>query len=182
MPLSPAASREHIHSRDISCRGYRREDGLWDIEGRMVDTKTYGFDNRYRGRVEPGVPVHEMWIRLTVDDALEVRAVEAVTDHHPFPDCPDIAPDYSALAGTRIRPGWSGVVRERMGGVAGCTHLTRLLQELAVVAIQTVYPLVKGRAPAPGETPRRPPHLDSCHALASDGPVVKELYPQWYRS
>ncbi len=38
MPLSPpAASREHIHTRVVECRGYRRDDGLWDIEGHITD-------------------------------------------------------------------------------------------------------------------------------------------------
>lgn len=41
MPLSPPEPREHIHSRDIILRGYRREDGLWDIEAHLTDTKTY---------------------------------------------------------------------------------------------------------------------------------------------
>ena len=44
--LSRPARREHIHTRDIRCRGFRREDGLWDIEVTLEDTKTYSFDNR----------------------------------------------------------------------------------------------------------------------------------------
>ncbi len=76
MPLSEPNAREHIHTRDISCRGYRREDGLWDIEGHLVDTKTYAFDNRFRGEVAPGMPVHEMWLRVTVDDDLRIKDVE----------------------------------------------------------------------------------------------------------
>ena len=48
--------------------GYRRADGLFDIEGHLLDTKTYGFDNEEKGWLEPGVPLHGMWIRLTVDD------------------------------------------------------------------------------------------------------------------
>jgi hypothetical protein len=39
MPLSRPAPREHIHSREIRCRGYRCADGLWDIEGVPEDTK-----------------------------------------------------------------------------------------------------------------------------------------------
>jgi hypothetical protein len=181
MPLSPPVEREAIHQRDIECHGYRRSDGWWDVEGRMVDTKTYAFDNRYRGQVEPGVPVHEMWIRMTLDDRLQIHGIEAVTDHHPFPNCPDIAPDYGAMVGTRIRPGWTRLVKEKLGQAQGCTHLTRLLQELAVVAIQTIYPRLSRDGKLP-QSDRRPPHIDSCHALRSDGPVVKELYPKWYRS
>lgn len=46
MALSRPARREHIHSRDIRCRGFRREDRLWDIEATLEDTKTYSFATR----------------------------------------------------------------------------------------------------------------------------------------
>src|SRR5690606_35863619 len=67
MPLSPAVPRRHIHTRRIECRGYLREDGLWDIEAWLEDSKTYAFDNETRGEVQPGGPVHDMVARLTVD-------------------------------------------------------------------------------------------------------------------
>lgn len=180
MPLSEPREREHIHTRNYDCRGYRRQDGLWDIEGRMVDTKTYAFDNRYRGEVTPGMPVHDMWLRMTVNDSLEIVDVEASTDAHPYPTCPEITADYRGMIGTRIRPGWTRTVKERLGGVRGCTHQTRLLQELAVVAIQTVAPLLmrEGRFADSG---RRPPQIDTCHALRSDGRIVKEVHPRWSR-
>ena len=57
----------------IECRGFRRADGLWDIEGHLTDTKTYDFDTQFRGTVASGAPVHEMWLRLTVDDDLVIR-------------------------------------------------------------------------------------------------------------
>lgn len=180
MPLSTPVAREHIHDRNIEARGYRRTDGLWDIEGRMVDTKTYGFDNKHRGRVEPGQPVHDMRLRITIDDRLEIKAIEAASDSHPFRVCPDITPDYSSMVNTRIQSGWTSLVMERLGQFRGCTHLTRLLQELAVVAIQTVYPILSRERPAI-ESDRRPAHLDTCHALRSDGPVVEEFYPRWHR-
>ena len=182
MPLTEPVAREHVHSRDVGCRGYRRDDGLWDIEGRLVDTKTYAFENRSRGTVEPGDPVHDMWLRLTIDDDLEIKAVEAVTDKHPFPSCPGIVPDYARMVGTRIRSGWTREVRERLGKVQGCTHLTRLLEELAVVAAQTVWPLRKKRSSHEADaSATRPPFVDTCHALRSDGPVVREHFPRWYR-
>ena len=36
MPLSKPAPRKHIHTREIKCLGFEREDGLWDIEGRLI--------------------------------------------------------------------------------------------------------------------------------------------------
>lgn len=41
MAFNPAAPREAYHTRTISCQGWRRQDGDWDVEGRMVDTKPF---------------------------------------------------------------------------------------------------------------------------------------------
>ena len=78
MPLANAASRKLIHTRDIHCNGYERDDGLWDIEGQITDTKSYSFDNQEQGRVGAGTPVHNMLVRLTVDDDLIIQKAEAV--------------------------------------------------------------------------------------------------------
>ncbi len=51
MPLTEPVPRNLIHERSIVCRGFCRDDGLWDIEGHLVDTKTYPFANRHRGEI-----------------------------------------------------------------------------------------------------------------------------------
>ena len=38
MSVSPSVSRKQLHTREIKCIGYERDDGLWDIEGRITDT------------------------------------------------------------------------------------------------------------------------------------------------
>lgn len=181
MPLTPPVAREALHDRQIACRGYRRADGLWDIEAHLVDTKTYPFRNAHRGTIAPGEPLHGMWLRLTVDDALVVRRAEAATDFGPFTICGDIVPAFGKLEGLTVGPGFRREVRQRLGGVHGCTHLVELLVPIATVAYQTV---LSERARRLGERTERsaskPGHLDTCHALKSDGPVVKELYPKWY--
>ena len=184
MPLLAPAPREHIHAREIDCRGYRRADGLWDIEAHLTDVKTYAFDNDWRGTVEPGVPVHDMWLRLTVDDDLVVRAVEAVTDASPFELCPDVAPNYQRLVGLSIRPGFMPKARELLGGTEGCTHLVELLGPLATTAFQTIYPyrnrLSKGEPPRAAQLAKRPRLLETCYAFATDSPVVKRYWPDFY--
>ncbi len=180
MPLSTPTPRTHIHTREIRCRGYHRKDGLWDREGFLLDTKTYGFDNVDRGRINAGEPIHGMWIRLTVDDDLVVRAAEAVVDHGPFTVCGDVTAGFGGLKGLRIAPGWRKAVHKVFGGIKGCTHLTdMLLGPLAAAAYQTVVP---GRAKSRpvGPDGGEPALLDSCHALARDGPVVKREWPQFY--
>ncbi len=86
MPLSSPAPRKLIHTRAIQCTGYQREDGLWDIEARLTDTKTVPHSRRDGGRErQPGEPVHDMWIRLTIDLDMKIHAVEAITDDGPYP-------------------------------------------------------------------------------------------------
>jgi len=187
MPLSSAAKREHIHTRQVECRGFRRADGLWDIEGHLTDVKTYAFPSEFRGTVEPGDPVHEMWIRLTVDDELIVRGIEAVTDKSPFPVCGAIASNFARLVGLSIRPGFLSKVRERLGGVEGCTHLVELMGPIATTAYQTIYPyrhkLTREsgeHAPQTVKSGEKPRLIDTCHALRSDGAVVQRLWPDFY--
>ena len=181
MPLSTPDPRKHIHTRTIQCRGYRRDDGLWDIEGEIVDTKTYGFDNKDRVRIEAGDAIHHMRVRLTVDDQLVVRKAEAATEAGPFNMCGDIAPAYQALVGLAVTPGWRKEVFRRLGGTKGCTHVTDLLVgPLAVTAYQTVIPARRRRAAAEPGKKKRPPLIDSCHALARSSPVVERDWPEFY--
>jgi hypothetical protein len=200
MPLSPPAPRARMHTRRIELNGYLREDGLWDIEAHLTDEKSYGFDNEWRGRVEAGTPVHDMWIRLTIDDDKVVQAVEVTTDAGPYRICPEIAPNFQRLAGVKIAPGWNNRVKELLGGIRGCTHLVDLLGPIATVAYQTQTStlLKRKRGPAPpatmgatmgattgaAKTPdgarRRPAILDSCHAYASDSEVAKRFFPEFY--
>ena len=179
MALTPPAPRGPIHHRQIDCRGYRREDGLWDIEGHLTDVKSYPFANAWRGEIGPGEAIHDMWLRLTLDDELTVIAVEAATDAGPFAICPAITPAFAKLQGLRIGPGWRREVHKRLGGVHGCTHLVELLGPLATTAYQTIHVWRAKHRPSP-ETDQPPRHLDSCHALARDGEVVRQHYPRWF--
>src|SRR5687767_5278599 len=126
MPLPQAASRKLLHTREIRCCGYERDDGLWDIEGVITDVKTYSFETIDRGTVSAGVPIHEMHVRLTVDDNLKVHDIEAFTEFSPFRICPEIAGGVKKLVGERVVGGWTRLVQERLGGVAGCTHIMQL--------------------------------------------------------
>ena len=185
MPLSPPAERQDIHTRQIVCRGYRRADGLWDVEGHLIDIKAYPFPNEHRGgRIEPGDPLHDMHLRLTVDDRLVIRSVEATTDKGPYAICNAITPAFGKLVGLRIGPGFSRKTKEMLGGVKGCTHLVELLGPMATTAFQTVYPILareRAAAGAPDAPDRqRPALLNSCHVYASDGELVRQRWPDYY--
>lgn len=178
MPLSPPTDRRSLHSRRVHCTGHLRHDGLWDIEGHIVDTKSYAFDNAHRGEVRAGEPVHEMWIRLSIDDSMMIHAVEAVTDWGPYGICPDITPNFQRLVGLRIGRGFRRAVLERLGGVNGCTHLVELLWPMATTAFQTMT--IKRREERARGAERRPAFLDTCHAHARGSEIVKRFWPEHY--
>ena len=79
MPLPKSEPREPIHTRRFITHGFRRRDGLWDIEGELHDSKSYPFEMSERGTLEPGehtitlqVNVPELGrISLPVTDTIE---------------------------------------------------------------------------------------------------------------
>lgn len=84
MPLPDAAiDRTLLHTRTITCEGYERADGLWDIDGWMTDVKTYDVPNLDRNGIPAGVPVHGMGLRMTIDTDLIIRDIVAVQDFTP---------------------------------------------------------------------------------------------------
>ena len=180
MPLTKPAARDHIHTRDVRCRGFKRADGMWDVEATLEDTKTYSFANHDRAGINSGEPIHHMHIRLTVDDDLVVQAAEAHTEASPFTVCPGMNPVFDALVGLRVGPGWRRAVTKRMGGPSGCTHLTDLLLgPVTTTVLQTVGP-ARSRRQSASPAGGKPPLLDSCHAFSSDSPVAKREWPDHY--
>lgn len=173
--LEPTVARERLHRRTIEIHGYRREDGLFDIEGHLVDTKAYDFALA-AGVRRAGEPVHGMWLRITVDRELKIVDAAAAMDAMPYVDhCNRIVPAYRLLVGLAIRPGYHQKLKELLGGVRGCTHITELAGSLATAAFQTMA----GQRLQDPE--RKPFQLDRCHALAVTSPVVGRFYPKWYR-
>jgi hypothetical protein len=165
----------------VTCNGYKRDDGLWDIEGRIVDTKPYRFQNRDRGGwIEADEALHDMSIRLTINLELEVIDVDAVIDDSPYNYCKSVSQVARNLIGLRIAPGWTRKSKQAMGANLGCTHLSELLGPIATTAIQTITSEKFSRG---GDRSRGGANafIDSCHSYAADSPVVKLHWPEHYR-
>ena len=75
MSLPAASPRKHKHTRTIVCEGFEREDGLFDVDASIVDVKTFDVDHIKRGRIPAGTRIHDMQLRLTVDDKKVVRDI-----------------------------------------------------------------------------------------------------------
>jgi len=187
MPLKDPAPRTPVHYRKVLCNGYRRDDGLIDIEGRMTDTKAFDIPNRDRGGIIPaGEALHDMSLRITIDLDMNIVDADACIDHAPYNYCHSIASVAKKLIGLQIAPGFRQKIRQLMGGTAGCTHLTELLGPIATTAIQTLVSEMARQQEADGESAIDEKKLgmgflDSCHSLASSSPVVKAHWPEFYK-
>ncbi|SAK96901.1 hypothetical protein AWB82_07081 [Caballeronia glebae] len=168
--------RVPLHTRQITLQGFKRADGLYDIEGRLRDTKSY--DRASHGViVKAGEPVHEMMLRITIGVDFVIR--EAIAESITVPyvgHCETITPEYRKLAGMKLAPGFMREIRNLFGGTRGCTHLTELIGAVATAAFQTMSEEIN----ASGTT--RPFQLNGCHALRTDGPLVKAFHPKWYEA
>ncbi|WP_019141800.1 DUF2889 domain-containing protein [Noviherbaspirillum massiliense] len=181
MPLSPPTSRVLKHTRTIQVQAFARHDGFWDIEAHITDTKTRDV-TLASGTKPSGSPLHDLWLRLTVDTLLTIRAVEAVSDSVPYPGyCDTIAPAYQKLVGLNLMKGFRNALKERLSGIQGCTHLTELAQVLPTAAIQAFAGDVFDTRDGAGDDKQRerPFQLDRCHALRIDGEAVAKFYPRW---
>lgn len=171
MPLSSPAPRTARHQRRVHYQGFERDDGLWDIEGELHDSKTHDVGERLAGE-----PIHHMWLRVTVNRQLVVQAIEVIMDTHPLRDCVQAQPALQSMVGCSMARGWRQAIQKNLGGVASCTHLRELLFNLATAAFQSV-PAVFASANE-DEPPR---HLGQCTGWDFNGNGVKEYFPQFYR-
>ena len=179
MPLPRAQARNLIHTRIIDCRGYERDDGLWDIEGHLTDTKTYTWNNRgAQGNLAAGEHAHDMWLRLTVDVDMVIHDAVAATDAGPFSPCGDITPKFAQLKGKRISRGWTKELREILGGPNGCTHHWELLGRVATVAYQSTHRVRRDNRPRkPGELPY---NFNTCHMYTPESSETQKHWPDLY--
>lgn len=174
-------SREELHFRRIDMRGFRRSDGLFEIEGRVVDRKPHEFVHPAGGRTVPAnEPMHDMGVRLVFDENMLVHEVHTFTDSAPYPPCPEGGRALQSLKGLRMAGGWNKEVRSRLSGARSCMHLMELLGPMATVAFQSLAK-VRMAEPEKLDANGRPLNIDSCYAYAADGPVVLKRWPQFHR-
>lgn len=178
MPLPPPAPRDRQHIRRIAAQGFKRHDGLWDIEAELTDVKDVPYENLEKGVLKPGDFLHAMSVRVTIDDDFMIREAAASTDHAPFQICSGASPGFSRLTGMRLGSDFLEVVEDMFGGPKGCTHLNELLAVVMTTAYQTLWQTREAKEAGKPER-RKPSIIDKCHALKSDGKVVALHWPQY---
>ncbi len=179
--MTEPIAREALHLRNIDMRGYRRGDGLFEVEGRVVDRKTHSFAQPAPGRtLAAGETLHNMGVRLVFDEDLLVHDVETFTDAAPYPPCFKGGRALRSIVGMRMVAGWAQGIRSRLGGGRSCTHLMELLIPMATTAHQTLGYL-RIQQPDRLDAHGRPVQIGSCYAYAPESEVVLQRWPQFHK-
>jgi hypothetical protein len=182
MPLSQSIPRRALkHTRAISIKAFARDDGLWDLDAQITDTKTRD-SNLASGTRASGSPIHDLSLRITIDTNMTIVDAEAVSDAVPYPGfCNTIGPEYKKLIGLNLLRQFRFGVNERLSGIKGCTHITELAHLLPTAAIQAFAgDVIDTRDGADdSNATEKPFQLDRCHALRVDGLAVAQYYPSW---
>ena len=175
MPLPDPAPRTPMHTRRVTYQGYRRDDGLWEIEGELHDSKPHDIQihgNTWVARE----PIHHMRIRVTFDQAMVIHGIAVAMEAFPHAPCPEAMPAMQRMVGEVLGRGWRQTIQRHLGTVEGCTHLRELLFNLATAAFQTC-----SGAFGPRDDGLPPTHLGQCKGWDFNGPVVEREYPMFFR-
>lgn len=174
-----AITREALHTRALKMEGFRRSDGLFEIEARLTDTKPFDFrpvsDDRV---VQAGDLIHNMCVRIVFDENLLVHDVIAYTASAPYADCYGAPPTLKSLIGLRMVGGWTSEVRKRLSGAASCVHLAGLMVPMAATAFQT---LAGWKLKEAGRGLPPVGMLNTCLAYANHGQIVRRHWPEHYK-
>lgn len=172
-----------MHHRQIDLRFYQRGDGLYEVVGRLLDTKRQPFRRQLAAAdLPPGMPIHDIAVHLVIDEQMQVLDAFASMDATPFTICPGATGTLAPLKGLSMRKGWNRRVRELLGGAASCTHIVELLGPMATTAFQGLAPLRLAKINLPGSEAERQAKVDSCYAYAAQREVVAQLWPHLHRA
>lgn len=178
--LLPAPQpREAVHTRSIVCRSFRRDDGLIDIDARFIDTRPFAYDSEFRGHCEPGAALHHMQMRVTLDQRRHIVALVSAMPGTPYAGCAGVNPNFQRLVGLSVGRGWRKALRERLGGVEGCTHVLALLDAVAAAAMQAFASEARAPRPAGAAASAKvwkiDALVDTCWSYKADGEVIRQL-------
>jgi hypothetical protein len=182
MSLPQAAPQRQLkHRRQIDVQVYARGNGLWEVDATLTDVKTRAA-HLAGGSRPAGTPIHEMLLRLVVNEQLDIVEAGSETRWMPYTGLCDAHGDaYQRLAGLNLLQDFRKQLRQRVGGVLACTHITELAQVLPTAVVQAFAGEVIDTR-GDGENAKRPFQIDRCHALSSSSEAVRLHYPRWYRA
>ena len=148
-----------------------------------VDVIEEGDCLRMLGKLEDtrsGVPLHhiEVEIVMSVWDG-EIKEISGRMPNHPLDECVESLASLDRLVGERIVPGFSEVVKNRVGRATGCTHMASLIMNMGNTSVQGRGAYLRTHMSGAQESEAMKAYaddlklLDSCVCWREDGPLMR---------
>jgi len=168
-------NKKLVHLRQIEIRAFDLGEHRVLVEGKLADTRPSPSSGG-ETKDEPA-RIHDLIARIWVQGPdLTISAAEAEMAKIPREMCPEVLPGVQKLVGLKIVAGFTQKVKDLIGDVKGCSHLTNLFLSLGPVAVQGYWAAYGRRAGARSlNNPAFSRVLDSCHVWRRDGPYVRSV-------
>lgn len=171
--------KERIHSRTITVNSYEIDDSSLLIEGELLDERF--FPSFYYSRSEfldPGI-VHDIRVEMKVTlPELEITEARAAMRKIPIEECLGVESSAGKIVGLRIKPGFSRVLKERLGGTAGCLHMATLIYHMGAATVQGMWAALSRKREGGGTRALDyDPNIlkNSCWLWREDGPFFENV-------
>jgi len=141
---------EKIHTRNIKIETYGHDDKSIIVQGELVDERLKPYYNIKGERCQPCI-IHHMIIRMLIEgEAITIKKVETEIDTIPRQECMETITSLEKIIGMNISAGFTKQIKDILGGVNGCTHLTSLVISMAPAAVQGYFSYIAEKPLARG--------------------------------
>jgi len=137
------------------------------INGRLEDTRS-------------GVALHHIEVEMLMPVwSGEIEEISGAMPSHPLEECVESLESLKELLGRRIVPGFSEVVKSKVGGAVGCTHMASLIMNMGNASVQGRGAYLRTHMTGQQESEAMKAYaddlnlLDSCVCWREDGPLMK---------
>lgn len=148
LPTEPRA-RQLVHGRQITCRVYRRDDGDWDLEGKLLDVKTHDEARADGIVVAAGEPCRTLTLTVLLDEALTIRDARLVADTSVSHARAEAA--CKAVIDWQIGTAFAAETKDFFGRAVDCPHCAELFAAIVATAREAIplaRPALIRRTPA----------------------------------
>ncbi len=128
-----------------------------------------------------GEPLHGLEVEMVVSVwEGEIKEISGAFPTWPMEECKQGIASLDELVGTRVKPGFSEIVKKTVGSIRGCSHLAALVMNMGNVCVQGRGAYLRKHVPDNATRDRAMAGqakelglLDSCVAWREDGPIVR---------
>lgn len=165
-----------LHTRQTRTDCWLTDDGFYKAIGIIDDDKGISMTT-YSGKpVEPGGDLHTMRATLILNKTLIIQSAVIEMIDIPGDECKSACAKPEDLIGLSISRGYNKGLKERIGGIKGCSHVFALLQQMGPAIVQAVYS--DATNDKHNSQDNWEPLIDTCFTWRDNGPVVMDRRQQ----